>query len=64
MGKQEIEAFLNHLATKRNVSASTQSSALNAIAFLYRYVLKEDMPDLDKLRKVKRYRALPVVMSR
>ena len=64
MGQQEIEGFLNHLATRRNVSASTQSSALNAIAFLYRYVLKQDMPDLDNLRKIKRYRALPVVMSR
>ena len=63
MGQQEIEGFLNHLATRRNVSASTQSSALNAIAFLYRYVLKQDMPDLDNLRKIKRYRALPVVMS-
>ena len=64
MGKQEIEAFLNHLTSKRNVSASTQSGALNAIAFLYRYVLQEEMPDLDKLRKINRYRALPVVMSR
>ena len=64
MGQKEIEAYLNHLATRRNVSASTQSAALNAIAFLYRYVLKENMPDLDKLRKIKRYKSIPVVMSR
>jgi hypothetical protein len=31
MGKQEIEGYLNHLASRRNVSASTQSGALNAI---------------------------------
>ena len=63
MGKEEIEAYLNHLASKRNVSASTQSSALNAIAFMYRFVLKVDMPDLDKLGRVRRYKTIPVVMS-
>ncbi|MET0064842.1 MAG: phage integrase N-terminal SAM-like domain-containing protein [Candidatus Thiodiazotropha sp.] len=38
MGKQEIEGYLNHLSSRRNVSASTQSGALTAIAFLYRTV--------------------------
>lgn len=63
MGQQEIEAYLNHLASKRCVSASTQSGALNAIAFLYRVVLKEKMPDLDNLRRIKRHQTIPVVMS-
>jgi len=63
MGQQEIETYLNHLASKRNVSASTQSSALNAIAFLYRIVLKMQMPDLDNLRRIRRYKTIPVVMS-
>jgi len=63
MGQQEIEAYLNHMASKCNVSASTQSSALNAIAFLYRNVLKIAMPDLDNLRRIKRYKTIPVVMS-
>lgn len=63
MGKQEIEAFLNHMAARRNVSASTQSSALNAIVFLYRYILKIDIPDLDNLRRIRRYKTIPVVMS-
>ena len=35
MGKTEVEAFLSHLATDRNVSASTQRQALNAVIFLY-----------------------------
>jgi integron integrase len=64
MGPQEIEAYLNNLAVKRRVSASTQSGALNAIAFLYRYVLKQEMPDLNNLRRIKRYKSIPVVMSR
>jgi len=39
MGKTEVEAFLSHLAINRNVSASTQNQAFNAIVFLYRQVL-------------------------
>jgi hypothetical protein len=34
MGKREIEMFLSHLATKENVSASTQRQALNAIIYI------------------------------
>ena len=33
MGKPEIESFLSHLATKENVSASTQRQTLNALIF-------------------------------
>jgi integron integrase len=58
-----MEAYLNHLASKRRVSASTQSSALNAIAFLYRDVLSMEMPHLEKYQKLKRYKTVPVVMS-
>jgi site-specific recombinase XerD len=43
MGKQEIERFLSHLATNRDVTASTQNQALNAILFLYKHVLKSPM---------------------
>ena len=64
MGQQEIEGYLNNLAVKRHVSGSTQSAALNAIAFLYRYVLKKEMPELAKLRRIKRRQTIPVVMSR
>jgi integron integrase len=63
MGKQEIEGYLNHLASRRNVSASTQSGALNAIVFLYRTVLQQEIPELDNLRRIKRYKSIPVVMS-
>lgn len=40
MGAPEIQAFLIHLATKRHVSASTQTQALSAILFLYQHVLQ------------------------
>ena len=63
MGQLEIEAFLNNMTDKRKVSANTQSVALNAIAFLYKEVLNQEMPCLEKLRKIKRYKPIPVVMS-
>ena len=63
MGQLEIEAFLNNMTDKRKVSANTQSVALSAIAFLYKEVLKQEKPCLEKLRKIKRYKPIPVVMS-
>jgi hypothetical protein len=39
MGKQEVEAFLTHLAVDRHVSASTQNQAFSALLFLYREAL-------------------------
>jgi len=38
MGKIEIEQFITHLATKLNVSPTTQNQAFNAILFLYEQV--------------------------
>jgi len=63
MGKREIEAFLSHLATKKNVSASTQRQALNAIVFLYRDVLDEPIDEQIEHVRAKRHRRPPVVMT-
>jgi len=40
LDRSHIESFLSHLAVDRNVAASTQNQALNALVFLYREVLK------------------------
>jgi integron integrase len=63
LGKAEIEAFLSHLAVVRRVSASTQAQALNALLFLYRHVLGQDLPWLDEVVRAKRARRLPVVLT-
>jgi len=34
MGREEIEVYISHLATKRKVAASTQNQALSAIFFI------------------------------
>lgn len=64
MGEKEVTAFLNHLATKANVSASTQNQALSAILFLYKYELKVGLEWLDGLVRAKRPLHLPVVFTR
>jgi hypothetical protein len=46
MGATELSLFLNHLATERNVAASTQNQALNAIVFLYKQVLQKEIGEL------------------
>ena len=63
MGKEEIEAFLNHLASELGVAASTQNQALNALVFLYRWVLRKEIGDLAGLIRAKRPARLPVVMT-
>ncbi|MBA4380468.1 MAG: hypothetical protein C0393_07330, partial [Anaerolinea sp.] len=45
-----IEAFLTHLATVEQISASTQTQALSALLFLYRGVLRLPLDDLDIVR--------------
>lgn len=64
MGGEEITAFLNDLAVRRRVSASTQNQALCALVFLYRKVLDIEMPLLDDLQRAKRPEHLPTVLSR
>ena len=63
MGKVEIEAFLTHLAVNRRVAPSTQNQALQAILFLYRQVLQEDLPWLDDVVRAKPKKRIPVVLS-
>ena len=64
MGAAEIEAYLTHLAVKRDVSASTQNQALAALLFLYKEVLKQELPWLDNVVRAKRPQHMPVVLTR
>lgn len=64
MGQHEVAAFLTHLATERDVSASTHQQALSALLFLYREVLGTELPWLGEIVRPKKPRRLPVVLSR
>jgi integron integrase len=63
MGAPEAEAFLNHLASERNVAASTQNQALAALLFLYNHVLDAPIGHMDGLVRARRPHRLPVVLS-
>jgi len=64
MGRPEIEAFLTHLAVSENVAASTQNQALNALLFLYREVLQQDLDLPIHAVRAKRPKHLPTVLTR
>jgi len=59
----DVVQFLNHLAVKREVSASTQSQALNALVFLYRDVLTSPLEQLAGLNRVQQRQRIPVVLA-
>jgi integron integrase len=63
MGAFEVERFLSDLATARHVAASTQNQAFNALLFLYREVLHQDMGQLGRVERAKRPERLPVVLA-
>ena len=64
LGGREVEAFLTSLAVCGNVAPSTQNQALAALLFLYREVLGQDLPWMEDIRRAKKPRRLPVVLSR
>jgi integron integrase len=64
MGAKEVQDFLTHLAVERNVAASTQNQALNAIVFLYAHVLKLELGDFSSAVRAKRSQYLPVVLTK
>lgn len=64
MGAPEITQFLTDLAVRGNVAAATQNQALNAILFLYRDVLKIDVPWMNDIQRAKKPERLPVVFTR
>jgi len=63
MGATEVTAFLNYLASERDVAAATQNQALSALLFLYTKVLGVKLPWLDDLVRAKRPVRLPVVLT-
>jgi integron integrase len=63
MGKEEITAFLTHLAVQSKVSASNQNQALSAILFLYRRILEMEMSWVDGYERPTRTDRLPVVLA-
>jgi site-specific recombinase XerD len=64
MGAGEVRDYLNHLAVRRSVAASTQNQALAALLFLYREVLAVELDWIEGVERVKRPARLPVVFTK
>ncbi len=64
MGAEEVTAFLSHLASERDVAASTQNQALSALLFLYGQVLGVELPWMKGIVRAKRPLRVPVVLTR
>lgn len=64
LNERDISNWWSHLATERNVAASTQNQALSAILFLYRDVLNVSLDWIDNIERAKKPARLPVVFTR
>ena len=64
MGEAEIRTFISHLAVESEISASTQTVALSALLFLYRDVLKKELPYVSNIERARKPKRLPLVFLR
>lgn len=64
MGETDIVAYLEYLALQRNVSPSTQKTALNALMYLYRNVLGREQIKIGGFSRATQQKKLPMVLTR
>ncbi len=64
MDEKHVGQFLSHLAVNRQVSASTQNQALNALVFLFKNVLNRPLGEFKDVVRAKRSMRIPVVFTR
>ena len=64
LNTEDVKAFLTSLAVKKNVAASTQNQAFNALLFFFRHVLGKEFGKVDGVVRAKRKPYIPVVLSR
>jgi len=64
MAEAEVEAFLSYLANQQKVAVKTQATALNALCFLYRHILRRPLSLQLEFHKASKAPKLPVVLTR
>jgi integron integrase len=64
MAEPEVQAFITHLVTSKDIAAATQTQALSALVFLYTHVLQQPLQDLGPLPRAVARKRLPVVFTR
>ena len=63
MGKVEVESFLTMLANERQVSPATHRQALNALLFLYKQVIGQDLDWMNSIGRPPERKRVPVVLT-
>lgn len=63
LDSEAIRDFLNFIASDRQVAASTQNQALNALVFLYRHVLHKPQDSFGEFIRARKPKRLPVVLT-
>jgi integron integrase len=63
MGQPQVTAFVTRLAVVDSVAASTQTQALSALLFLYRFVLHQEIGSIDGVPRARASTHVPVVLS-
>jgi len=64
LGQGDVVAFLSALATRGNVTSSTQNQAMAALSFLYREVIGRPLEETERVARAKRSVRVPVVLTR
>lgn len=63
MGDNEVTLYLDYLVLEKNVSPKTQATALNALSFLYKHIVKQELSlNLSFIRSLRQPK-LPIVMT-
>jgi integron integrase len=60
---RDLQDFLSYLAVDKKIAPSTQNQALNAIVFLYKYVLEKDIEGELSAVRARQRRHLPVILT-
>ncbi|MEW6602424.1 MAG: integron integrase [Nitrospirota bacterium] len=63
MKAADVRRYLEYLAVNRQVAASTQNLALNALVFLFDHVLKQELGTIGDFERARRPRRLPGVLT-
>jgi integrase len=64
MGTSEIQAFMSYLVNERKVAGATYTQALCALLFLYKKLLKIELPWIDGISRFKKPAKRPTVLTR
>ena len=64
LSMDDVKGFLSFLAVHKNISASSQNQAFNALLFLFKHVLEREFGKVEGVVRAKRRRYIPVVLSR